>query len=113
MFGNPRDFQLGAATPVAAGTPQAFSQAFTHPFALTDVVMQNPGGDTGVVQISRGGSVLMTSALENFRDYDLHFVAPYVFTAGQSLVMTVTCTTPGPTNTSGCAVSGSFAGFEK
>ncbi|MEO5725031.1 MAG: hypothetical protein ABIQ39_03505 [Ilumatobacteraceae bacterium] len=112
-FGDPTDFQLGGGTPVAPGAPRSFSQSFTKPFALTDVVLQNPGGDTGTVEVSRNGAVLMTSALENFRDYDLHFVAPYVFNPGQQLVLKVTCTTPAPTDAAGCAVSGSFAGFVK
>ena len=74
--------------------------------------LQNPNGDTGFVQIKRDGNVLMQSALENFRDLDLHFVAPYMFNPGSKLTMTVACTTPGPTLPN-CSVSGSFGGFQK
>lgn len=111
-FGDPTDFQLGIGTAVPAGTSQPFSQPFSAQFALTDIVLQNPGGDIGRVEISRDGAVVFASALENFRDYDLHFVAPYIFGGGQNLTMTVQCTTPGPSN-SGCSVSASFAGFSK
>ena len=76
-------------------------------------MLQNPNGDTGVVQIKRDGNIIMQSALENFRDLDLHFVAPYMFNPGSSLTMTVTCNTPGPPNPAGCAVSASFGGFQK
>jgi hypothetical protein len=112
-FGDPIDFQLGIGSPVPAGTSLSFTQPFTKNFAMTDMVLQNPGGDSGVITITRNGAVLKSSALENFRDYDLHLVAPYVFRSGQDLVLTINCTTPGPTNTNGCQISASFSGFEK
>ena len=111
-FGNPADFQLGFGAQVPAGSSQDFTNPFSSTFAVTDMVLQNPNGDTGFVQIKRDGNVIMQSALENFRDLDLHFVAPYMFNPGQNLVMTIACTTPGPT-LPGCAVSGSFGGFQK
>ena len=79
---------------VPPGTAQNFTNPFSSTFAVTDIVLQNPNGDTGVVQIKRDGNILMQSALENFRDLDLHFVAPYMFNPGSSLIMTVTCTQP-------------------
>ncbi len=112
-FGNPADFQLGIASVVPGGTAQNFTNPFSSTFAVTDIVLQNPNGDTGVVQIKRDGNIIMQSALENFRDLDLHFVAPYMFNPGSSLTMTVTCNTPGPPNPAGCAVSASFGGFQK
>jgi hypothetical protein len=111
-FGNPADFQLGFGSQVPAGGSQDFTNPFSSTFAVTDMVLQNPNGDIGFVQIKRDGNVLMQSALENFRDLDLHFVAPYMFNPGSNLTMTVACTTPGPT-LPGCAVSGSFGGFQK
>ncbi len=113
IFGNPADFQLGIASAVAPGSSQAFDHAFTAEFSVTDIVIQNPAGDAGLVQIARDGNVLLTSALENFRDHDLHYVSPFVFKSGQKLTMTVTCTTPAPTSVSGCAASASFNGFSK
>lgn len=66
---------------------------------LTDVVLQNPGGNTGSLEIRRDGTALLVVALENFRDLDYHFVTPIVFTAGQKLELVATCTsaacTPG------------------
>jgi hypothetical protein len=109
-FGNPADFQLGG-TPVAGGAAANFTNPFSSTFAVTDIVLQNPGGDTGIVQIKRDGTILLDSALENFRDLDLHFVAPYMFNPGSNLIMTVTCNTP--TNPAGCQISASFGGFQK
>ena len=113
QFGNPTDFQLGFGTVVAPPGSQDFPHPITTTFALTDIILQNPNGDTGTVLIKRDGNTLMQSALENFRDLDLHFVAPFMFNPGSSLTMTVTCTTPGPPNPAGCVVSGSFGGFQK
>jgi hypothetical protein len=111
-FGNPADFQLGIGAVVPAGTSQDFSNPFSSTFAVTDIVLQNPNGDTGLVQIKRDGVVLQQSALENFRDLDLPRVSPYMFNPGSTMVMTVICNTPGP-GEPGCAISGSFGGFQK
>jgi hypothetical protein len=110
-YGSPTDFQLTGVA--AAGSTQTFTHTFDKDFALTDILLQNPGGDAGSVTLMRNSDVLQTNALENFRDFDAHTVAPHVFKAGDTLVMTVVCTTPGPANTSGCSISGSFVGFEK
>ncbi|MEP7111678.1 MAG: hypothetical protein ABI862_00290 [Ilumatobacteraceae bacterium] len=111
-FGNPADFQLGIGVLINPADTKEFTNPFSSTFAVTDIVLQNPNGDSGYVYIKRDGNLLMQSALENFRDLDLHFVAPYMFTPGQSLVMGVICRTSGPTQP-GCAVTGSFGGFQK
>jgi hypothetical protein len=77
-------------------------------FSLTDVVLQNPNGDAGSLRVKRGDEVLFESALENFRDLDFHFVAPYIV-AGQPLRIEVTCR-----NAEGgqpCRPAVSFGGF--
>ena len=77
-------------------------------FDLTDIVMQNPKGDTGLLRIKRGNDILLESALENFRDLDFHFVAPYVF-KGADIVVEVECknaATAGP-----CQAAATLTGF--
>lgn len=112
-YGNPADFQLGIGQGfVSGGATQPFDHPFTADFAITDMVLQNPRGDTGMLQISRGSNLLMESALENFRDLDLHFVAPYMFKSGEKITMTIICTTPGP-GQPGCTASASMGGFSK
>ncbi len=111
-FGNPADFQLGFGSLVPLGASSDFNNPFSSTFAVTDMVLQNPNGDSGFVQIKRDGNIIMQSALENFRDLDLHFVAPFIFNPGSTLTMTVSCTQPGPT-LGDCAISGSFGGFQK
>ena len=97
------------AAPAAVGTPidgrlfltSAGTTDYTVPdnrtLQLTDVVLQNPAGNTGTLQIQRDGNALLVVALDNFRDLDYHFVTPIVFTAGQKLQLVATCTSAGCT----------------
>lgn len=82
-------------------------------FRLTDVVLQNPEGDTGRLEVQRDGAPLLSLALQNFRDIDYHFVAPIVFTEGQTLQLHVRCDAVAPRSGSPerCTPSGSFVGF--
>jgi len=72
---------------------------------VTDIVLQNPTGDTGSLQIRRNGTALLVVELGNFRDLDYHFVAPIVFTAGQKLELSAACTA------GACTPGAYFAGY--
>ena len=72
---------------------------------VTDIVLQNPGGDAGSLQIRRNGTALLVVELANFRDLDYHFVAPIVFTAGQKLELAAECTA------GACTPGAYFAGY--
>lgn len=72
---------------------------------VTDIVLQNPSGDTGSLQIRRSGTALLVVELGNFRDLDYHFVAPIVFTAGQTLELSASCTA------GACTPGAYFAGY--
>lgn len=78
---------LKANGALTAGSHQAYT--------VTDLVLQNPNGDTGSLTITRGGNTLISTRMENFRDYDLHFVTAITVGAGQSLNISVTCDKPG------------------
>jgi len=58
---------------------------------LTDIVLQNPNGNSGTVQLKRDGITLLVVNLDNFRDLDYHFVSPIAFNPGQRLVFTADC----------------------
>lgn len=76
---------------------------------ITDVFLQNPRGDGGLIQIRRGDKILHESGLDNFRDLDLHTVGQWTFAPGESLVVAVDCdtvATPGGK----CSPSVSFVG---
>ncbi len=61
---------------------------------VTDMVFSNPSGTTGALVILRGTAPLLQLRLDNFRDYDLHFVTPIVFSnaPGSELNLSLTCT---------------------
>jgi hypothetical protein len=62
--------------------------------SVTDLLLQNPAGDTGQIRVTRDGTTLYTARLENFRDLDLHLVAPFEFAPGERLGIAVTCENP-------------------
>ena len=64
--------------------------------SVTDLLLQNPAGDSGTVTVLRGDEVVYEARLENFRDLDLHLVAPIVVDKGTELGLSVGCTNPDP-----------------
>ncbi len=109
-LGAPIDFRLEVA-PASGNSEQdaAIVPAGTI-VSITDVVFQNPTGAVGTVSLRRGEEVLLQSELANFRDFDLHFVAPYQFGDVVDIVLDVECRTPG-TDASTCPVAASLVGF--
>ncbi|MCJ7712012.1 MAG: hypothetical protein MUQ32_14415, partial [Chloroflexi bacterium] len=58
---------------------------------VTDLVFSNPNATKGAVVVLRDATPLIQLNLENFRDYDLHFVTPIVLQDGQSLNLSLSC----------------------
>jgi hypothetical protein len=79
---------------------------------ITDLLLQNPHGDTGTIRILRGGKILYEFGLNNFRDYDYHSIAPLTFVPGAKLEISVSCQTPGAPEppTGKCKPSVTFSG---
>ncbi|MFF3334447.1 hypothetical protein ACFYWX_33690 [Streptomyces sp. NPDC002888] len=95
--GDPRSAQAGVKDSVG-GDPTSdtvYRIPAGQAFDLTDLVVQNPQGDSGTVVISSGSRTLLRLALQNFRDQDYHFVTPIVVPAGGRITMTVTCSEVG------------------
>jgi hypothetical protein len=99
----------GTTTGDALGTPETTRVAATaddqapaavldpkRTVSVSDLLLQNPDGNSGTVTLSRGDQVFYVARLENFRDLDLHLVAPVVVAPGEKLAMSVTCTNPDP-----------------
>ncbi len=107
LVGPSTSFRLAGTT--AAGQTASTSFPITDGrFALTDVVLQNPEADLGLLQIRRGATaVLFEVRMENFRDLDYHFVTPTIFDDGQAVTLTVDCENPPPT---ACQASAYFSG---
>jgi hypothetical protein len=59
--------------------------------SITDLLLQNPAGDTGRIDVTRDGDVVYSARLENFRDLDLHLVAQLAFEPGSPLGLEVKC----------------------
>jgi hypothetical protein len=77
-------------------------------YTITDLVFENPSGSSGSVKLIRGeNEVLFEMRLENFRDFDLHFVTPLKVVDGQKL--TLRCTNDGQ----GCSAAVSYSGYRK
>ena len=110
-LGTPTDIRLDV-DPAGGNSERAVEAArLGTVLSVTDIVLQNPTGAVGTVAWLRNDEVLLQSELANFRDFDLHFVAPYQFDAGDEIVLEVTCRTPG-SGQSSCPVGASLVGFE-
>ncbi|MEU3612217.1 hypothetical protein ABZ725_07830 [Streptomyces sp. NPDC006872] len=94
---DPRSAQTGVKDSVGGGSTAdtVYRVPAGQVFDLTDLVVQNPQGDSGTVVIAAGSRTLLTLALQNFRDQDYHFVTPIAVPAGGRITMTVTCSEVG------------------
>jgi hypothetical protein len=109
-LGTPIDFRL-QVEPTGGNTEQDAATVESDTIvSITDVVFQNPTGAVGTVSLQRGDEVLLQSELANFRDFDLHFVAPYQFDDADEIVLSVECRTPGA-GESTCPVGAALVGF--
>ncbi len=63
--------------------------------ALTDFVLENTQGDSGILTLRLGQKIVLQQALESFRTTDYHFVTPFVATGAVELRLEVTCNKPG------------------
>lgn len=109
-LGQPTDIRLEVA-PTGGNSEQDIGTVDVGTIvSITDVVFQNPTGAVGTVSLRRGDDVLLQSELANFRDFDLHFVAPFQFADDVEIVLDVQCRTPG-IDSSTCPVAASLVGF--
>jgi hypothetical protein len=74
---------------------------------VSDVLLENPAGNNGTIDIRSGTSPLFEFALADFRDLDYHFVQPLVFTSTHPLEITVACASGGSAK---CTPALSFSG---
>ena len=109
-LGTPADLRLNAEAAPGGSANESFTVASDRVLSVTDVVFQNPDGAVGRVALMRSGEVLLESELANFRDLDLHFVAPFRFDGSDTVEIRLECETPGP-SASACTVGASIIGF--
>ena len=95
------------ASPSATYSTVPYAVPANETLDVSDVVLQNPQGDTGELQVRAGSTTLIQLGLANFRNIDYHFVKPMVFTTAAPLVLAVECQNPGG---KACADKLSFSG---
>jgi hypothetical protein len=94
---------------VAPGKTSTYTYKLTGAELLTvsDLVLENPAGNNGIMTIKSGSSPLFEFALADFRDLDYHFVQPLEFSASHPLELMVACQNTGSTH---CTAALSFSG---
>ncbi|TWD79382.1 hypothetical protein FB561_0440 [Kribbella amoyensis] len=108
----PLSFRI--ATGAKAVTDGSF-QSFTYSapprktVRITDLVLQNPRGDTGILRILIGRNIVLETGLANFRDLDYHYLQALTAAPGEQVAVTVNCTAPAA-GSDRCTPSVSFSG---
>jgi len=109
-LGVPVDQRLNVEAAPGGSANESFTVGSDRVLSITDVVFQNPAGATGRVMLLRDGEVLLESELANFRDLDLHFVAPFRFDESATVELVLECAAAGP-NDESCTVGATVIGF--
>jgi len=94
--GSQTPFSRRLATAGTGAQDSDFSVADKTVFLLTDVIVQNPQGDAGEVELRVGGTSILTLSLSNFRDEDYHLVTPVEVLKNQTVQLHTVCQTAGP-----------------
>ncbi len=108
----PVDFRIATeAEPVTDGSYAPFEYVAPdgRPLRISDLVLQNPRGDSGLLRIVRGEDVLLEVGLANFRDLDYHYVNAVRVAPDQPVIVEVSCLTPGQ-GAAECTPAVSFSG---
>ncbi len=100
---------LQVTDPPSAGfSTQTFQIPAGKTLTVSDIVFENPAGDTGLMQIRMGSTPIFVFGLANFRSFEYPFAQALVFTHAAPLVLAVECRNPG---TTACTDAVSFNGF--
>jgi hypothetical protein len=105
LGGNPIDGRLFLTGPGST----SFTVPAGRTLRVTDIVLQNPGGNTGTLRVRRNDQVLLEVGLENFRSQDFHFVTPITFSGDQKLVLEAQCTGAAAGGAGSCTPSALFS----
>ncbi len=108
--GEPFDTRLAVEAPLGAQAVQHYTVPAGKQLEITDVLWQNPNGDGGRLELLRNSSSLYRIAMENFTDYANALVNPYVFDAGETVNVQLSCSAIGDPNVGGCAAAVTLTG---
>ena len=59
---------------------------------MTDLLVRNPDGDSGTIQLKRADEVVFEAGLQNFHDFDMHYTNAVEAGPGVPVTMVVRCT---------------------
>lgn len=96
---SPQVFAASIGTP-NANDARTFNVPTGFTFSLTDIFLNNTGGDGGVVTLSKGTQTLFQWNASDFRTLDDHFVTGLRVTATEDMGISWRCQ-PGPLATAG------------
>lgn len=84
--------RLSASVAPGANSPTvSYTVPTGNTLDITDLILENPAGDSGTLVLEQGSTPMLSVSLDNFRDLDYHFVTAPSLTSGQTLVLAVTC----------------------
>lgn len=107
--------RLAVATAAGQTRTATFNVPKNQSLSLTDLVLENPQGDEGLLRVSIDDATVLEQALESFRTTDYHFISPFVATENSGVTLTVICRRAGtpadvtPANTT-CSNGLTFGG---
>ncbi len=87
--------RLEATAPANRSATGTLTTEEKETMVLTDLVLQNPQGDTGRLDFIVDDRTLFTFSMANYRDSDYHFVTPLEVKPETSLRIRITCQVPG------------------
>jgi hypothetical protein len=102
-----------SATLQADAAPSATFATYAYPVPagktlnVNDIVLQNPAGDTGRLQVRAGDTVLFEFGLGTVGSVDERFAKALPFTPANGLVLAVQCQNPAGAD---CTASITFTG---
>lgn len=108
--GDAFDVRLAVSAALAQQAVQTYTVPAGQVLRVTDVLMQNPNADSGRLSLLRNSTVLYEASLENFTDFPYALVSPYVFEAGESVNVQLSCQQVGDPGGSACSVAITLAG---
>jgi hypothetical protein len=94
--GSQTPFTRRLTTTGAGTTEDSFTVQDKTVFLMTDIIVQNPQGDAGEVELRVNNVSILTLSLANFRDDDYHLVTPVVVLKNQKVQLHTVCQTAGP-----------------
>ncbi len=104
------DTRLAVTAALAQQTVQTYAVPPGKVLHVSDLLIQNPNADSGRLTLLRNSTVLYEVALENFTDFPFNLVNPFVFTAGESVNVQLSCQQVGDPSGAACAVAMTLVG---